>query len=294
MTGWLARQALRLYPLASQRRYGEEMRGLLEDRPPRAGTVFDLLKGAVRAHLHPGDVPAGLVAPAERVRASASGVLLCWVFFAAAGFGYYKTTEDQPFSTAGHAHPLLRDAHVAVQAVALIASAAVVLGALPLILSALGQARRDPSIRRTVALPFLPVLVYGALTAVVIGLAHNHSGGSGLAIVWGIAGLACGMWCVLACRDALFATEVSAARLRLALAAGTVVTFAMVAIALATAAYAILLSADVSHIAAEPNGPFQVLSVTTSLIIQVVVMAGAGALAAVATARGWRVENQVA
>jgi hypothetical protein len=87
---------------------------------------------------------------------------------------------------------------------------------------------------------------------------------------------------------------VSAARLRVALAAGTVVTFAMVAIALATAAYAILLSADASHIAAEPNGPFQVLSVTTSLIIQVVVMVGAGALAAVATARGWRVENQVA
>ena len=79
------------------------------------------------------------------MRASISGVLLCWVFFAAAGFAYYKTTEDLPFSAAGHAHPLLRDAHLAVQAVALIASAAVVLGALPLIVAALARARREPS-----------------------------------------------------------------------------------------------------------------------------------------------------
>jgi hypothetical protein len=294
MTAWLARRALRLYPLAYRRRYGEEMRALLEDRPPGAGTVFDLLRGAARAHLRPGDVSAGLVAPAERVRASTSGVLLCWVLFAAAGFGYAKTTEDQPFSIAGHAHPLLRDAHLAVQAVALIASAAVLLGALPLILSAFAQARRDPSLRRAVVLPFLPVLVFGALTAAVGVLAHHNTGGSGLALIWGIAGLACGVWCALACRDALFATPVPAARLRVALVAGTVVTVAMVAIAGATAVYAILLSADVSRIAAEPNGPFQVVSVTTSLIIQLVVMVGAGALAAVALVRGWRVESEVA
>jgi hypothetical protein len=294
MTGWLARQALRLYPLAHRRRYGEEMRALLEDQPARAGTVFDLLRGAVRAHLRPADAPAGVIDATDRVRASTSGVLLCWVFFAAAGFGYAKTTEDQPFSVAGHAHPLLRDAHLAVQAVALIASAAVVLGALPLILSAFGRARRDPSFRRAVAAPFLPVLVFGALTAVVVLLAHNHTGGSVAALIWGIAGLACGVWCALACRDALFATPAPAAQLRVALVAGTVVTAAMVVIAAATAVYAILLSADVSPIAAEPNGPFQVLSVTVSLGLQFVVMVGAGALASVATVRAWRAERQLA
>jgi len=294
MTGWLARQALRLYPLAYQRRYGEEMLVLLEEQPPRVGTVFDLLKGAARAHLRPADAPAGVVEAADRVRASTSGVLLCWVFFAAAGFAYYKTTEDAPFSAVGHVHPLLRDTHLAVQALALVASAAVVLGALPLILSALGQARREPVLRRTVALPFLPVLGFGALTAVVIALAHNSAGGSGVAVVWGIAGLACGMTCVLACRKALFSTPTATARLRVALAAGTVVTLAMVAIALATAVYAIALSADASRVAAAPNGPFQVLSVTASLIVQVVVMVGAGALATVATVRAWRVERQLA
>lgn len=290
----LTRLALRLYPLAYQRRYGEEMRALLEDSPPRARTVLDLLKGAARAHLRPADAPPGALDAGDRVRASTSVVLLCWVFFAAAGFGYYKTTEDQPFSAAGHVHPLLRDAHLAVQALALIASAAVVLGALPLILSALARARREPSLRRTVALPFLPVIVFGALTAVVIALAHASAAGAGIAVAWGIVGLACAVTCVLACRAALFATPVGTARLRAALGAGTLVTFAMLAIALATAVYAIALIADASHLAAEGNGPFQVLSVTASLIVQVVVMVGAGVLATVATARGWRVEREVA
>ncbi len=299
-TARLARATLRLYPLGYQRRYGEEMSALLEDSPPRARTVFDLLRGAARAHLRPADAPTDLLAPAERVRASTSAVLLCWVFFAAAGFAFYKSTEDQPFSAAGHVHPLLRDAHLAVQALALVATAAVLLGALPLILSALAQARRDPRLWRTVALPLLPVIGFGALTAVVIAFAHsqppNHTSGvgNGIAVVWGIAGLACGATCVLACRAALFATPVAPARLRAALAAGTLVTLAMLAIALATAVYAIALAADASNLAAEGNGPFQVLSVTASLIIQLVVMAGAGVLAAVAVKRGWRVEGKVA
>lgn len=300
MTAWLARQVLRLYPLAYQRRYGEEMRALLEDQPPRAGTVFDLLKGAARAHVRPADAPAGVLGAVDRVRASTSGVLLCWVFFAVAGFGYYKTTEDAPFSAAGHAHPLLRDAHLAVQAVALIASAAVVLGALPLIVAAIAQARREPALWRTMALPLLPVIVFGGLTAVLIAIAHNQmpnhptNAGYGLAIAWGIVGLVCGATCVLACRRALFATPAAAARLRTALAAGTVVTLAMLAIAAATAVYAIALATDASHLAASPNGPFQALSVTVSLILQVAVMVGAGALASVATVRAWRSERQLA
>ncbi len=293
----LARLALRLYPLAYQRRYGDEMCALLEDEPPRLGTVFDLIKGATIAHLRPAEAPAGVVGPADRVRASMSGILLCWIFFAAAGFAYYKTTED--FAAASHDHPLLRDAHLAVQALALIASAAVVLGALPLIAAALAQARRDPSRWRMVALPFLPVIVFGALTVVVIALAHAEGprasvGGGAVAIVWGIAGLACGTTCVLACRSTLFATRVAPDRLRVALVAGTTATGAMLAIAAATAVYAIALGADASNVASQANGPFQLLSVTASLIATVIVMAAAGALALLATTRGWRAESQLA
>jgi hypothetical protein len=300
MSARLSRLALRLYPLAYRRRYGDEMRALLEEQPPRPSTVFDLLKGALLAHLRPADGPAGVVDAADRVRASTSAVLLCWVFFAAAGFGYYKSTEDKPFSAAGHMHPVLRDSHLAVQALALIATGAVVLGALPLIFTALAQARRDASARRTVALPFLPVIAFSAFTPAVIAIAHSHapthsSGfGNGMAIAWGIAGLASGTACVLACRAALFATPTRPAWLRAALVAATAVTIAMLAIAAFTAVYAIALNLLDSGLAAQPNGPFQVLSVTASLILQVVVMVGAAALAAIATARAWRVEAQLA
>jgi uncharacterized membrane protein YidH (DUF202 family) len=300
MTAKLARLALRLYPLAYQRRYGDEMRALLDDEPPRTRAVFDLFKGALLAHLRPADGPSGALDPADRVRASTRGVLLCWVFFAAAGFGFYKTTEDEPFSLAGHAHPLLRDAHLAVQALAVIASMTVVLAALPLVLAAVSHARSDSGMRRKVLLPFLPLILFGALTAGVLAIAHTQApgrpttAGYGMAIVWGIAGLACGMTCVLACRHALFATPARASRLRAALIGATVVTFAMLGIAIATALYAIALNLDASELAAQPNGPFNVISTTTSLILQVAVMVGAALLATIATARAWRVESELA
>jgi hypothetical protein len=276
------------------------MRALLEDQPPRAKTVLDLLRGAAVAHIRPTHGPAAAVDPADRVRATTSGVLMCWIFFAAAGFGFYKSTEDYPFSEAGHAHPVLSNAHLAVQAIALLASAAVVLGALPMIVAAVAYARDHPDVRRKVVLPLVPVIAFGALTAAFIAIAqaqagnHGTSAGNGIAVVWGIAGLASGVTCVLACRAALFAVPVAASRLRAALAAGTLVTVAMLAIAAFTSIYGIALAIDASQLAAEPNGPFGLLSVSTSLIVAVIVMVAAGALATVTTLRGWRGERKLA
>jgi hypothetical protein len=101
MTRRLAGLALLLYPLAFRRRYGQEMRALLDETPPGVLTVLDLLRGALAAHLHPPAGLAGVVDAGDRLRGSMSGVLACWVVFAAAGFGFYKTTEDHPFEAAG-------------------------------------------------------------------------------------------------------------------------------------------------------------------------------------------------
>lgn len=299
MTARMARAALRLYPFAYRRRYGEEMRALLEEQPPHARTVLDLLRGALVAHLRPAAAPAGVLDPADRIRATASGVLMCWVIFAAAGFAYYKTTEDSLFSTAGQADPLLRGAHMAVQAMALAASGMVVLGALPLILAAIAHARREPGRWRTVALPLVPVIVFGILTIVVLAIAHTHSPGYhsgltyGLATAWGTAGIICGVLCVLACRAVLFATPVKPGRLRAALVYGALVTAAMTLIALATAIYAVALAVDAPPLAATPNGPFQALSTTASLIVTVIVMGLAALLAVISTRRSWRVRHEL-
>jgi hypothetical protein len=301
MTDKLARLTLRLYPLAFQRRYGEEMRALLEQSPPGVRGVLNLIRGALVAHLRPPQAAAAYVDPADRVRASAGGVLLCWVVFAAAGFGFYKTTEDAPFSAAGRAHPLaLGGAHVAAQAIALIASAVVVLGALPLIWAAFQHARAEHRLRIVVR-PILPLILFGCLTAILVAVAGSQPGlhrtgttaGDVAFTIWGLSGLGCGLACTIGCRETLFATPTTPGRLLLALGSATLVSFAMVAIAAAVAAYAIALVADVPGLSASPNGPFALLSTGASLLVQVIAMVLAGALALTATRRGWRVAGEM-
>lgn len=298
MSRAIARSVLRLYPLAFQRRYGEELRALLEQSPPRLRSVLDLLRGALVAHLRPPASLATQVDPADRVRASTSGVLACWVLFAAAGFGFYKTTEDEPFSAAGHAHPVLGLAHHAIQVLAIVATAAVVLGALPLIATAVVHARRDRALGRLVGRPLIPVIVYGILTALLVavsvtGNSQQVTGAHIAAVVWGLAGLACGAACVLACRATLFAVPVAPPRLLTALKAGTLVTFAMVGIALTTAIYALALAVDAGPLSGAPNGPLQT-TVGFSLIVQLLTMCLAGGLAVATTLRGWRAAGSLA
>jgi hypothetical protein len=291
MSRRLARAALTLYPLAHRRRYEPEMRALLEDAPPRPADVLGLVAGAARAHLRPPKAAATTVDQADRMRASASGQLACWVVFAAAGFGFYKTTED--FNAAGYMHPLLGDSFSTVQWLAFIASIAVLLAALPLVLAALAEARRRPSLRVLVSLPIVAVAVFAALTAVLIVLAHTSPHhptdfGRGALLAWELAALVVGAVCVLAARRALFETPVRRRWLVGALAGGTVVTVAMTLITIAVIVYAVALAASAPGLAAESNGPLQLTSVGVSLVEQAVVMAIAAALAVTTTVRGWR------
>lgn len=295
----LAILALALYPLAYRRRYGEEMRALLDETSTRMTTVLDLLRGALVAHVRPPSALAGTLDPADRVRASAAGVLGSWVLFAAAGFAFYSTTEDSPFTVAGHGHPLLGDVHRTVQVLALVGSLALLFGALPLILGALAQARRQPSLRRLVTVPALAVLVFACLTAALAVIGHSdHSGhpttAAGLALIaWGLAGLACGAACVIASRTALFAVPASPSRLVSAFACGTLVTLTMVAMSVAVACYAIALPIDAGGLAGSANGPLQAVSAGASLVAVAIVMVLAATLAATSTRRGWRAALQL-
>jgi hypothetical protein len=294
MTSRLARLVLLCYPLAFRRRYGDEMRALLDQTPPRALMLLDLLRGALAAHLRPPAGLAGVVDTDERLRASTSGVLAWWVAFAAAGFGFYDTTEDHPFRAVGNAHPLLGGAHVVVQVLAIVGSVAILAGALPLVMAALGQARREPRLRVLVSVPIVAVIVFVLLTGLLVFVAHSqHSrqpttAGGVAFIAWGLAGLACGIVCVAASRKVLFAVPLARGWLVVALACATLVSATMIAMALATAVYAVALPLDASALAGAPNGPLQAISTNVSLIVQLIVMAIAGGLAITTTRRGWR------
>lgn len=299
MSRRVATFALALYPLAFRRRYGEEMRQLLHDAPPSPMGVVDLLRGAFAAHLRPPHVLVDAVAPAERVRASVSAVLACWVVFAAAGFGFYKTTEDAPFGAAGEAHVLLGGAHLAVQILAVVGSAVVLLGAAPLVLAALARARREPGLRGLVSAPPAAVGLFALFTGLLVVEAHyphaDHASNVArfVFVLWLPSGLACGGVCVVAARRALFAITVPRIWLIVALGCGAIATAAMAAVALASVTYAIVLVADASGIAASANGPFGTMSTAASLVGQAVVMALAASLSSITTLRGGRAARQL-
>jgi len=299
VTRRLALSSLSLYPLAFRRRYGEEMRELLEQRPATLRAVLDLWRGALLAHVRPPAELAKQLDPGDRVRASASGVLASWVAFAAAGAWFANTTDDSPFSVAGYQHVLLSGSHEIVQLLAFVACALVLAGAAPLIAAALSEARRRPALRPIVSVPPLAVLLFAGLTALLAAFAHaEHSqrpatlGGVAL-IAWGLVGLACGAVCVLASRRVLFAVHVSRVRLLCAYVCGMLLTAAMAAITLAVCVYAIALMFDSAHLAGSANGPLQLISTSASLVVQMTVMAGATVLAWTSAGRGWSAAGQL-
>lgn len=296
----VAGAALALYPLAFRRRYGEEMRALLEEDPVRMLSVLDLLRGALAAHFRPAYGSHGLVGVEDRLRASLCGVLVCWVVFAAAGFAFYKTTEDAPFARAASAHLILGTSHFVVQSLAVVASLAILAGGLPIALAAIKQAPHKQSLRAPIGVALGAVGLVCALTGALVLLAHSDhgvhpsaAGRTGFA-VWGLAALIGGVAVALAARRALFATTVSRARLLTALACATLVSAAMAVIALATTAYAVGLGLDAAALLSVPNGPIGNPSTEATLAVQVAAMGIAGTLAAVTSRRGWRAVNATA
>jgi hypothetical protein len=292
MSTRLARLALALYPLAYRRRYGQEMHALLGDVPPGLRGLLDLVRGALTAHLRPAPGLSEGVDVDTRLRLGLAGTLACWVLFAAVGLAFYNTSEDHPFIAAGNTHPLLGGAHVTIQALAALASLAVIAGALPLIYFALRQARRERGrLRALVRAPIAAVLAFMLVTGVLVRYAHSHPSSGvaqGVFLGWGVAGLLCGGVCVIAAREALLRIGVARAWLVSALWSATFVSTAMIVMTCATALYTIVLTLDAPSLAGEGNGPFQLVSVDFSLVIVTVGMALFAALAASSVGRTWR------
>jgi hypothetical protein len=290
VSGRLAQLALALYPLAYRRRYRAEMEALIEDSGTSAGTVADLLRGALRAHLRPAPGIGWELGPDDRLRLGLSSILLCWVVFSVAGLGLCKTTEDHGFSAAGHDHRLLGAAHLAIQILAAGAAAAVVLGAAPLVAAAVRQARDRRAVERAIVLAVGCVVAFGLATAALVVVANAGSAPSdavdaaSLAIWTGLA-LACGVGCALAGRLGVFAVTMPRDLLRFTPACATLVALGMVGIAVATAVYLIALLREAPGLAGQGNGPLELVSVAASLGIQLAVMAAVAAPAALSAVR---------
>jgi hypothetical protein len=293
MSARLARLALALYPLAYRRRYGDEMEALIEDSGTSPASVLDLVRGALRAHLRPEPGVEAELGPDDRVRLGLGSILVCWVVFAVAGLGLYKTTEGHSFAAAGDAHGMLGTAHLAIQILAVIATAAVVVGAAPLVLAALRQARDRRAVERTAVIAVGYVIVFAVATAglVVVGNLRPAPSDTLAAVsfaVWTVLALGCGIGCALAARAGLFAITIPRDLLRATSACATVVVLGMAGITLGTAIYLLALAHDAPGLAGQGNGPLELLSVGASLAVQLVVMVVVLVPAGVGAARGRR------
>lgn len=292
MSARLARLALALYPLAYRRRYGEEMAALVEDQGASPRAVADLARGAVRAHVRPEPAVAASVDSDDHVRLGISAVLLCWVLFAFAGLAHYKTTEGRPFEGPGGVPGLLGVAHLGIQILAAVGSAAVVAGAAPLVRAALHQVDSRPAARRAVLLACGCVVTFVGVTVALVVLAAAKPGFSSgvealIVLAWILLAVACGVGCALAARRGLFAIAVPPRALPLAVICAGVVAAAMVGIALLTLIYLVDLVAA-TNLASMPNGPLGNPDVRASLVLQLIAMVATAVPAAFAASRARR------
>ncbi len=172
----LARALVVLYPEPWRERYGDEMRALIEDDPPRLRGLGSIVLGAANAHLRPLAVWRTTTPATSRMRASISGMFCCWIALSVAGAGFQKETEDPPYAIAGHQHTVLSAARDLVLAGALLGAAVIALVGLPLCWRAVRQAYLERDVRLTLALALAPAAIgsFALLTGALVRLARGN------------------------------------------------------------------------------------------------------------------------
>lgn len=286
----MRRLLLGLYPEAWRRRYGVEMSALLEDNPPGLAATFDLLRGALLAHLH----PLSEARPADRARNSVAGVLGCFICFCFLGAGFAKTTEDHPYQAAGRAHPLLGVTHDTILLAAIAAVVALALAALPLAgaLTDARRTRRNDLLKLIASLPVVIGVFAVSVGVLALWLAHNQHRigviGALLLALCGLAAICTATVCWLLPRAIMRRIELRRRELAIAVPAMTAVTLCMLVITVATGLYLATISLDAPVLASSGNGPWQLISTTASIAVQLVGMLAFSTLAAVSAVRGMR------
>jgi hypothetical protein len=288
----LACALLDLYPEAHRARYADELRAVLEQGPVTLGTLFDLARGALDAHVHPGTLVAS---PAIRMRGTVSAALSLWIALVVVGAAFAKTTEDAPVRNAEAAHPLLGGAHIAIVVLAVVAATVVAVAGAPLALTVVRQAwgERSRSLRRAIAAPLVALACIAvatlALKAALPGKVTSHGTPLGHAaglVLFALVLVVAGVF-ALGGRWAIQNARLGRIQLALAAAGAWLLARLMTAIALATALYAVLLDVYASQLEALPNSP---LMIPTSIcvLVEVGAMVAISALALVTARRGLR------
>ena len=279
-----ARRLLQLYPRAWRDRYGDEVAAVLAEHHVTSWTVFDLLLGALDAHLHRDLLPGRLLSMAHRLRSSEIAIFCAFVLFCVAWLPLRLVRDPLPiWRAATAAHPELLAALTLLDLGGSVATLAVLVGGVPLLFTALTQAAKARQWRLLClfAVPVLAgalLLVY-ALLAVPASVAHQPGGPGApltpLAVVlqFGFVVLLLGAvgGSAAAIAAALAHTELGAGVLRCVLLPARVVTGALVLGLAGAVALTILIFVDAPQLSSWP--PLHVGDLL--LMLAAVVLAGA-------------------
>jgi hypothetical protein len=286
-----ARILVGLYPQAWRTRYGAEVLDLINGSGLSLSGGWDLLRGALDAHLHPNrTVPAAtdLVACLNRTTLR---TLTAWLGFCVAAFGLAKATEEPVFIAVAHTRPALSAAYHLAELAFLVAFLGVLTGGLPLALAALRQAllRRD---RRALLLFATPPSMAGLWLAGLWQLARLHVTwqahpvlARGALAAWFLLGLAATALSLSAVGGLLRHTMLSARQHRIAVAAQTLTASAIAVAAVAFAGYGLVLRSQEPSLFHSDNGIVATpLPLTWGAVVVVATAVAAAAVMAAADA----------
>lgn len=147
------RWLIRLYPRIWRERYEEEMRALLEEHKMTMATFFDLVFGAIDAHLnYDGDLKGRSL----MVNQKRSSIVMIFCSFVIYGLGWsllQRLTDPMPqYQTVAHSHPLFNVLFYTDFFSGCLAFLALMLGGLPLIVFSIKRALSQK--QKNVLLPF--------------------------------------------------------------------------------------------------------------------------------------------
>lgn len=292
---------LRLYPQSWRERYGDEFAALLDDYSLTPLTVFDVMVGALDAHIAPPDATGRILRMLQQTRRSAITVFCAWIAFVIAGLAFNQMIEDD-IRRLNAAHTDIAAAYYIVMGAAVVALLAVLAGGLPIAFAALRRALSDR--RRDILLLFaVPPISLAAWLLWTWTITTRIAPTSGPQNA--IAPLIFLSWVglfVLAAIASAAAVSVAIARadvapglFRFALLPAAITTLAMVVMLGAVIAWGLIVHSEVPAYLGGDTGPAALrASVTAHLLGQIAVMMVATLIAISALIRGWRAPGAAA
>ncbi len=289
---------LRLYPSDWRARYGDEFAALLEDYPLTPFALFDILLGALDAHLTPFDHTGRILRMLHQPRRSVITVFIAYIAFVLAGINYNGMIEDE-LRTLNPAHPAVAAAYNVVYWASAVSLLAVLAGGLPIGLAvarrALAQRRWD--ILALLAVPPLALLIWVGWTELLLNVIAPNAGAQ--STPRSTAGLFFFSWVglfVLAAIVSTAAVSIAVSRseapprlYRFALGPAAVAVLTMVVMFGAVLAWGLLIRSEVPDYLNAQIGPrpyaFPLLA---GWVVDLVVMALATLVAGAALVRAWR------